>query len=447
MLKERHKQIVFFRIVLDFILTVFSWLLAYYVRFKVMGGGQANLGSYFLQLSPVVAIITIYVFFRKGLYNSQRLVSWQKEMFTVILAILEAFVITVVCFYFFAGNKVSRISLILFVEFQFVTLLVERIIVRNILYKIRKSGRNLRKILAIGYGTRMEEYITKINELKDTGIRVTGRLENLSGNELSEYLKDKSFDLIVISYPDEDMEIERGVLKRCYNQLIPIFVISNMPYSIIGANIIDFKGIPVLELNQPSIGLFSSIIKRLTDIIGALIGLALFSPLLIVISIIVKVTSRGPVFYGQERMTRDGKVFKMWKFRSMKVGSDKVGSGWTVENDPRRTAIGPFLRSTSIDELPQLWNVLMGEMSLVGPRPERPIFIDKFNEEIPGYMLRHKVKTGITGWAQVNGWRGDTSIPKRIECDIYYIKNWNFFLDIKILLLTFIKGFINKNAY
>ena len=172
------------------------------------------------------------------------------------------------------------------------------------------------------------------------------------------------------------------------------------------------------------------------------------STLLLFIAFLVKLSSRGPIFYGQERMGLDGTSFTMWKYRSMRVDAElQTGAIWAQENDPRRTKIGTFLRSTSLDELPQLWNVLKGDMSLVGPRPERPVFVDQFKGQIPAYMLRHKVKSGITGWAQVNGWRGDTSLEKRIECDIYYIKNWSLWLDIKILFMTLYSGFVNKNAY
>src|SRR6185312_5262868 len=172
------------------------------------------------------------------------------------------------------------------------------------------------------------------------------------------------------------------------------------------------------------------------------------SPILALIVVLVRLTSNGPIFYEQERMGLDGKTFKMIKFRSMRVDAEgQTGAVWAQKNDDRRTAIGSFLRATSLDELPQLWNVFVGEMSLVGPRPERPVFVHQFRKDIPHYMLRHKVKAGITGWAQVNGWRGNTSLDRRIECDLYYIRNWSYGMDWKILLMTLWKGFINPNAY
>lgn len=203
-----------------------------------------------------------------------------------------------------------------------------------------------------------------------------------------------------------------------------------------------------MQLNKPPLREIDLFIKRLFDLVITFIGMVFISPLLFLLAILVKITSPGPVLYAQERMGLDGKIFKMWKFRSMKVGAEsETGAVWAKENDPRRTRFGTFLRKTSLDELPQLWNVLKGDMSLVGPRPERSVFIEKFKKEIPAYMLRHRMKAGITGWAQVNGWRGNTSLEKRIDCDIYYIKNWSIWLDLKILFLTFLKGFINKNAY
>jgi Undecaprenyl-phosphate glucose phosphotransferase len=216
----------------------------------------------------------------------------------------------------------------------------------------------------------------------------------------------------------------------------------------LGAAVESFGGVPLIVLNDSPLYGYRAWLKRLMDFSLAGVGLLILSPLLMLIALAVRLSSRGPVLYRQERMGLDGRTFGMLKFRSMKVDAeDRTGAVWAVKNDDRRTMIGTFLRSTSLDELPQLWNVLTGDMSLVGPRPERPVFVDKFRHEIPNYMLRHRVKTGITGWAQVNGWRGDTSLEKRIECDIYYIRNWSLWLDVKILFLTVFKGFVNPNAY
>jgi exopolysaccharide biosynthesis polyprenyl glycosylphosphotransferase len=193
---------------------------------------------------------------------------------------------------------------------------------------------------------------------------------------------------------------------------------------------------------------WGSLAKRAVDVLLSLLGLIALSPVLAFLAILIKATSAGPVLYSQERMGLDGRPFQMFKFRSMRQDAEAVsGAVWAKPVDDRRTPVGAFLRRTSLDELPQLWNVLVGDMSLVGPRPERPVFVERFRTEIPAYMLRHKVKAGITGWAQVNGWRGDTSLTDRVACDLYYIQNWSLNLDLKILVMTLWRGFVNKNAY
>jgi Undecaprenyl-phosphate glucose phosphotransferase len=216
----------------------------------------------------------------------------------------------------------------------------------------------------------------------------------------------------------------------------------------LGCEIEDFDGLPVVNLNDSPLDGWGSVAKRATDMVVSGFALIVLSPVLVFIALAVRLTSRGPIFFKQERMGMDGRTFPMLKFRSMKVDAEeKTGAVWARPNDDRRTPIGTLLRATSLDELPQLWNILRGDMSLVGPRPERPVFVSQFRREIPHYMLRHKVKAGLTGWAQVNGWRGDTSLSKRIECDLFYIRNWSYFFDLKIILLTFWRGFVNKNAY
>jgi len=223
-----------------------------------------------------------------------------------------------------------------------------------------------------------------------------------------------------------------------YNNMIP-----TRPYTE------DLEGLPVINIRHvPLNSLFNKSVKRMVDMFGAVVAVTLFSPIMLATAVIIKLTSPGPLIYCQERVGLHNRPFKMYKFRSMEVqapAAEKIS--WTTPNDSRVTPIGRFIRKTSIDEMPQLFNVLMGDMSLVGPRPERPFFVDKFKEEIPRYMIKHQVRPGMTGWAQVNGYRGDTSITKRIEHDLYYIENWTMGLDFKILFLTFFKGFINKNAY
>ena len=230
-----------------------------------------------------------------------------------------------------------------------------------------------------------------------------------------------------------------------HTQFVPDYhnIIPTKPYTE------DLQGLPVVNIRYvPLSNTFNAMLKRIVDIFGALVAIVLFSPVMLFSCIMIKLTSPGPLIYRQTRVGLHNKPFEMYKFRSMAVQTEeKEKKAWTVKNDPRVTGFGKFMRHTSIDELPQLFNVLKGDMSLVGPRPERPFFVEKFREEIPRYMVKHQVRPGLTGWAQVNGYRGDTSIRKRIDCDLYYIENWTLGLDFKILFLTFFKGFVNKNAY
>jgi exopolysaccharide biosynthesis polyprenyl glycosylphosphotransferase len=251
-----------------------------------------------------------------------------------------------------------------------------------------------------------------------------------------------------MGFNPEDYTEQNNALSYFNKTIMPVWILPEIEHTFIGYTIESFHGLPLINVNGSKLTTVETIIKRLTDITGSTLALILFSPVMAVIALLIKISSPGPVFYGQERVTLNGKIFTMWKFRSMKVNAEKeTGAVWTKKNDDRTTKIGAFIRKTSLDELPQFWNILKGEMSLIGPRPERPVFVEQFKKEIPSYMLRHKMKSGLTGWAQVNGWRGDTSLERRIEFDLYYIQNWSIFLDIKILFLTLINGFVNTNAY
>ena len=440
-------------------LTVFlCWWGAYLIRFKLMKDGQQGLEVLFLKLSPIIIGITIYFFSKNGLYLSQRFSSRYREIGAVIKANSISNLIFVILLYFFAEERLSRIVLLYYFFISNFSLIVLRISVRNFLRILRRGGKNLRHILLIGNGDQIGQYITAVRNFKDAGINFVGwinsegKASRYNIQEISSSMKEAKDqfqpDSIVIGYQGSDYYMADRLIQESYNDLTPIQVLPDLTLSFIGHEIEDFAGIPLLTVNKAKMTFLDSFIKRGFDLIVSLIGLIIISPLLLIIATIIKLTSRGPIFYGQERMGLDGKSFKMWKFRSMNENAEETtGAVWASKNDNRRTSVGTFLRSTSLDELPQLWNVVIGNMSLVGPIPERPIFVEKFRDDIPAYMLRHTVKTGITGWAQVNGWRGDTCLSKRIECDIFYIKNWTLWFDIKILILTFWKGFINKNAY
>ena len=256
--------------------------------------------------------------------------------------------------------------------------------------------------------------------------------------------------VVAIALALKDYDNLENVVNICeksgvHTKFIPDYnsVIPTRPYTE------DLMGLPVINIRYvPLSNNSNKVIKRAMDILGSLCGIVLFSPVMLFLALLVKISSPGPVIFRQERVGLHSKPFYMYKFRSMEQQSeDAEKKAWTVRDDPRVTGIGKFMRRTSLDELPQLFNILKGDMSMVGPRPERPLFVERFKEEIPRYMVKHQVRPGLTGWAQVNGYRGDTSIKKRIDCDIYYIENWTMGFDIKIIFLTFFTGFVNKNAY
>ncbi len=465
MLKKHERTFNFLQQLSDAVAITVAWLISYYIRFSLIGGGQTGLGLYYLKLTPVIIMLTLFFFFKNGLYISNRYFSWHREILSVLVSTVQGQFTFIILFFFIAPNSVSRMTLLIYVLVSIICTIAGRLISRNVIKSMRAKGKNLRHIILAGNSSAMTDYVETLHHINGSGLCIVGWVD--SGGSASKYnipelsqadisisneitidTNPTEVDAVIISYKPEDHDEQENALKIAHKLVTPIFLLPYVAYTVIGNKIEDFEGIPMVKVNAHHMGNIGIFFKRILDILGSLFGILFLSPLLITIAILVKLTSKGPIFYGQERMSLDGEKFKMWKFRSMRTDAEeKSGAVWTVENDDRRTPIGTFLRSTSIDELPQLWNVFIGNMSLVGPRPERPVFVDQFKDEIPAYMIRHKMKAGITGWAQANGWRGNTSLEKRIEFDIYYIKNWSLIFDVKIIFLTFVKGFVNKNAY
>jgi Undecaprenyl-phosphate glucose phosphotransferase len=458
MLKQNEKSFSNFQKLIDFLIILTSWFLAYLFRFKYLDDAQQGLESQFIKISFLLSIISLYFFNKNKLYNSQRFNSRFNEILSIFKANFTSFLALVLSIYFLFPERISRTHLLTYFIISTFLLTFNRLLIRQFLRKLRQKGKNLRHVLLVGNGKQMKNYIEMARKYKDSGLSFIGWIddEGLAGtleiNSLkstyAQTLKELQPDVVVIGYSGETSHKTENFLKDNFNDIVPIQVLSDMTYSFVGHQIEDFAGIPLITVNQPTFSSLDHFLKRSFDTLLCSIGLIIISPFLFLIAIAVKTTSAGPIFYGQERIGLNGKKFKMWKFRSMKVAlNNEDKTTWSSKDDPRKTKVGSFIRRTSVDELPQLWNVIAGQMSLVGPRPERSVFVEKFKHEIPAYMLKHKMMPGITGWAQVNGWRGDTSLEKRIECDLYYIKNWSFWLDLKIIFLTFWKGFINKNAY
>jgi Undecaprenyl-phosphate glucose phosphotransferase len=455
---ENRKDFYFFllRLAADSVVVLGSWLLSYYLRFDVLPGSTENLFSFFSRLSVLILVIVIFFISKNKLYHSMRNYTWIQELQLMAYSVVESEIAITFIFYFFFPERISRLSIGLFGVICLFGLSGERILTSYFQTRIRAKGKNIKNVLFVGYGSYLQEYYDHLKGSNNSGLRVLAQIdgngEPIKGvrqtqDDVDTAIKTYAPDIIVISYPLSDYQKAQQQLNSCSESFADVIFIPGLKLSTLGTKISNFYNLPLVHVNHVNFTHFDRIKKRMMDLIGSVIGLIILSPLFLIISLLVKLTSPGPVFYKQQRVTIDERMFTMIKFRTMDhhVSSSKLQ--WTVKGDPRCSRFGRFLRKTSLDELPQLWNVLVGDMSLIGPRPERKEFVEKFNKEIPGYRLRHKVHAGMSGWAQVNGLRGNTSIEKRIESDLYYIRHWSITFDIKILFLTFVKGFVNKNAY
>ncbi len=466
MIKDNQKYFNRLHVLIDALIVIGSYLLAWFLQIKILtapGTGVYSDEVYMLVLLPLVpGMLLLYSAF--NLYTPKRVQGRRLEYGNVIKANLLGLLIFLAMTMAVKKIDFSRGVVFTFFALNVTADIIARAIIRGPLRDMRRRGMNLKHILLVGYGQAAREYIDRILENPQWGYRVLGILDDNSERstvyrgiriigrteELVELMKVNTLDEIAITLGlSEYYKLER-IVAQCeksgvHTKFIPDYgnIIPTKPYTE------DLMGLPVINIRYvPLSNTFNAMLKRIVDIFGALVAIILFSPVMLFSCIMIKLTSPGPLIYRQTRVGLHNKPFEMYKFRSMEVQTEeKEKKAWTVKNDPRVTGFGKFMRHTSIDELPQLFNILKGDMSLVGPRPERPFFVEKFREEIPRYMVKHQVRPGLTGWAQVNGYRGDTSIRKRIDCDLYYIENWTLGLDFKILFLTFFKGFVNKNAY
>ena len=441
-----------------------SWLLSYWLRFRLpiipITKGIPPFTDYAVFLFGVY--ITWWPVFHYTRLDETSLASaGHVNFFRIVKAIFLHLLLFTAVAYFFREYKYSRVVLFYFAFINLIFLNFDRWIIRRI---VRSQGRNAAEpLLIVGAGTLGQQTAEHFKNHPELSLRVAGFLSGnkhardaadiggipvLGGVEdLGEIIRSNRIKHVVFALPMDQYSLLNELVGQIREELVDIHIIPDfLRFYILNGSIEDLEGIPMINVSSSPLYGWGRIGKRIMDVAVSSLMLCLLSPLLLLLTILVKTSSRGPVFYRQERMGFDGKRFTILKFRSMVINAeDETGAIWAKENDPRTTRIGTFMRRWNLDELPQFYNVLKGEMSLVGPRPERPVFIEKFKNEIPGYMLRHKVKTGITGWAQVNGLRGRTSLKKRIEYDLHYIENWSLGLDVKILLMTLVKGF--KNAY
>ena len=421
----------------------FSW----YLRFKsglfVQDAGVLPAKTYFSALFLIIpGYLLLYSIFQ--LYMPRRVKSYRKELMDIIRANGIGFMIFILVLYFIKQEHFSRQMLCIFFFINISLEFASRYLIRTILWKMRKQGLNQKHILMIGESQMAEQYMDRLRENPKWGYQVFAHLKD--EEKLERILEGNELDEVVIALRAEDYGKLERIVDVCekagvHTKMIPDFgnVISTRPY------IEDVQGIPVIHVRRVPLNIMRNrAAKRAVDLIGTTVAIILFLPVMLLTALVVAFTEEGSVIYRQERVGLHNQVFYMYKFRSMIMqDEEKEKAEWSTRNDPRITPVGKLIRRTSIDELPQLFNVLKGEMSLVGPRPERPQFVQKFRDEIPRYMVKHQVRPGMTGWAQINGYRGDTSIEKRIEYDLYYIENWTMGLDLKILVLTFFKGFFN----
>lgn len=421
----------------------FSW----YLRFKsgvfVQDAGVLPAKTYFSALFLIIpGYLLLYSIFQ--LYMPRRVKNYRKELMDIIRANGIGFMIFILVLYFIKQEHFSRQMLCIFFFINISLEFASRYLIRTILWKMRKQGLNQKHILMIGESQMAEQYMDRLRENPKWGYQVFAHLKD--EEKLERILEGNELDEVVIALRAEDYGKLERIVDVCekagvHTKMIPDFgnVISTRPY------IEDVQGIPVIHVRRVPLNIMRNrAAKRAVDLIGATVAIILFSPVMLLTVLVVALTEEGSVIYRQERVGLHNQVFYMYKFRSMIMqDEEKEKAEWSTRNDPRITPVGKLIRRTSIDELPQLFNVLKGEMSLVGPRPERPQFVQKFRDEIPRYMVKHQVRPGMTGWAQINGYRGDTSIEKRIEYDLYYIENWTMVFDMKILILTIFKGFFD----
>ncbi len=453
--------------VMDGLVTGLSYFIAYEIRFNTPLNDPTvpHLPLYmYMEAVPFLILAYIYLYYQFNLYKSKRLGGRRIELVNIIYANVVGFFIFVAVLYILNQNDFARSMLGIFAVVNIILETLMRNIIRYLLMFIRKKGYNKKYLLMIGYSKSADDYIKRIRLnphwgyevcgiLDDKvpagtmlrGVKVLGRIANLDV-----ILPENKIVEIAITLPLEEYGKLERIVAKCeksgvHTQFVPDYnrVIPSRPI------MEDADGLPVINIrNVPLANTENRLVKRFIDIVGSIVLIIVFSPIMLLSVIAIRLSSKGPIIFKQERVGLHNKPFMMYKFRTMEMQRESdEKKGWTVKDDPRVTKVGRVLRRTSMDELPQLFNILIGDMSIVGPRPERPQFVEEFREEIPRYMIKHQVRPGLTGWAQVNGLRGNTSIKERIKFDIYYIENWSLLFDIRIMFMTIFKGLINKNAY
>ena len=478
-MKRRGRALVISQAVIDGFIGVTVFVTAYLLRFETdliaTPKGQPALEHY-LQIAPFIGLLLPFGLWMQGAYRLGRVRSRVDDFFAVLVGSVIAVVLGLAGTLYYqayyvppalkelGAYEVSRLVWAMCLTLNIVLCYAARATARSVLERRWRNGVGLKHILVAGTSDMARHVVDKMLQHGELGYRIIGFVDDRASadhlgyrglpllgtlSEVGDILRREQVDQLYVALPlDEHVQMLQ-LIEIANRECIDVKVVPDLLQVIaLRARLEDLDGVPIININDVPLQGLSSAVKRVIDVGIALVALVGLSGPFAIIAGLIKATSLGPVFYRQERMGLDGRPFSVYKFRSMLEDAEReTGPVWTRKDDPRRTPVGRVLRRFSLDELPQLWNVLRGEMSLVGPRPERPFFVEQFKQRVPQYMLRHKVKSGMTGWAQVNGWRGDTSIEKRIEYDLYYIENWSVSLDFKILWLTVIRGFFHRHAY
>jgi Undecaprenyl-phosphate glucose phosphotransferase len=443
-----------------------AWVLAYELRFRWLGWA-APLGvpplSLYLWFGAVTTLVALLILRTFHLYRSARTGRLGRELYAVTQGVLATTALAALASFFTRG-ELARSVLLLFAVLAWLALCASRIAIRVALRELRRRGRNLRHVLVVGSGDLAGALLRKISAHRDFGFAVEGLVaadptdvgKSVEGvpvvgtvYDLRALVEQKGAELVYLALARWEYRAEEEALRQLADSTAAVRMVPDLARAFtLNASVEDFDGMPVVLVTEsPDLG-WNAVMKRAFDLVCSAVGLVVLAPLLAAIAVWVRLDSPGPIFYAQERVGLSGRRFRMLKFRTMRVDAESEDApGWTRPGDPRRTGAGVLLRRLSLDELPQLWNVLLGQMSLVGPRPERPVYVEQFRAAIPRYMLRHHVKAGITGWAQVNGLRGDTPLDRRIEYDLYYIRNWSLLFDVRIILLTLVRVFRDASAH
>jgi Undecaprenyl-phosphate glucose phosphotransferase len=483
MIENKNRALASVYVLNDVIASNLAMLAAWFLRFSVevipASKGTQPLSKYALLL-PIVSVVFPLAYAIQGLYRVRSTRGRAEEWLSVAIAsVVGTVVLSGVILWLRPSHSdvyYSRAALALFLVCTIAFVVIGRAAVRVVVEHRRRKGRNVERVLVAGSGDLAKAVVDRIAAHSELGFRVVGyvaeggqpagdrssagpedRQDCLSStytclgsiDDVERVVREHEIEHVFVALPHASSQAMTALLDRLVRNLVSIHVVPDLlQFMVLRSRVEDIDGLPTINLTETPLEGWSRFVKRGFDLVVAIAALVVFSPFMLLVAAAIWLEDRGPIFYRQVRMGLDGKSFDIFKFRSMRVGAElETGAKWAEKDDPRCTRVGRVIRAWSLDELPQLLNVVLGDMSVIGPRPERPEFVEQFRAELPHYMLRHKVRAGITGWAQVHGWRGNTSIRMRIEHDLYYIENWSLMLDLKILFMTVIHGLRHENAY